>query len=368
MFSIPEVSDTCSEDVRTCVRALFEHPPNTCQTPKNTAYPVERHLNKQNQPINCNMIQRYTRLAALLLLLAAAGTTRAQTAFDGFTMTKGELCLVADYGQSKWTEYWEGKRVRENLNVGEFTSKIFMPMLGYGITDRIAVFATVPYIDNSSDAGYMANLKGWQDLAMEAKVQLTKNRLGKGTLSSFATIGFSVPITDYIPDFLPYSIGLGSKTAQVRGIGHYKMDKGWFGTIQTGYILRGKIEVDRETYYTDDQYYTKEMAIPDMWDGSVRAGFDNQRVRVSAQYNWMLSTSGSDIRRNDMPYPGNRMNRQSVQLNGLYWVPWVKGLAIHALADQTVAGRNMGKALMWMGGLQYVFKPFQKKQDDKDKN
>ena len=67
-------------------------------------------------------------------------------------MTKGELCLVADYGQMTWTEYWEGKRLRENLNVGKFTSKQFMPMIGYGITNRIAVFATVPHISNSSDA------------------------------------------------------------------------------------------------------------------------------------------------------------------------------------------------------------------------
>ncbi len=315
------------------------------------------------------MIRRIIKCVAILYLITGAAlNTMAQTAFDGFTMAKGELCLVADYGESKWTEYWEGKRQRDNLNIGEFSSKIFMPMLGYGITDRISVFATVPYIHNTSDAGYMADLKGWQDLAVEAKVQLTKNRLGNGTLRSFATVGFSVPVTDYIPDFLPYSIGLGAKTAQLRAIGHYKLDKGWFTTIQTGYIMRGKIEVDRETYYTDDQYYSKEMAIPDVWDGSVRAGFDNPHVRLGVQYNWAISTSGTDIRRNDMPFPGNRMDRQSVGVSGLWWTPWIKGLALHVMGDQVVAGRNIGKSFTWMGGVQYVFKPFQKKKNEQAEN
>lgn len=309
-------------------------------------------------------IQWSTVVVAALLLTSTRAT--AQTAFDGFTMSKGELCLVAAYGEMNWTEYWEGKRLRENLNIGKFSSKQFMPMLGYGLTDRISLFATVPHISNSSDAGYMAHLKGWQDLQMEAKIQLSKTKIGKGTLSTFGTVGFSTPLTDYIPDFLPYSIGLGATTAQARIIGHYKLDKGWFGTIQTGYTAKSKIKVDRETYYTGDQIYSNKMAVPNMWDASIRAGFDNKRVRLGIQYNWMLATSGTDIRRNDMPYPGNRMNRESVAITGLLWIPGIKGLAINAMADQTIAGRNMGKSFGWMAGLQYVFKPFQKKKNDQN--
>ncbi|MBC6491069.1 hypothetical protein ACFSQD_15095 [Flavihumibacter stibioxidans] len=315
------------------------------------------------------MIRRiFNRTAALLCLLGAGQTTIAQTAFDGFTMSKGELCLVATYGESKWTEYWEGKRLRENLNIGEFKSTNFMPMLGYGITDRISVFATAAYISNSSDKGTMQHLKGWQDLNMETKIQLSKTAFKNSKLSTFATVGFSVPLTSYIPDFLPYSIGLGSKTAQARLIGHWKHNNGIFTTLQTGYITRSKIEVDRETYYTDQQYYSKEMAIPDVWDGSIRAGFDNKNIRAGIQYNWSFCTSGSDMRRNDMPYPSNRMNRESISLTALVWMPWVKGLAIQGMADQTIAGRNMGKAFSWMGGIQYVFKPFQKKTNEASKN
>src|ERR1700730_13927301 len=85
---------------------------------------------------------------------------KAQMPDDGFTMSKGELCLVAGYQQSKWTDYWEGKRVRENKNVGTFTSKVIMPMVGYGLTDKLNLFAGLPYINNSSDAGTMQGKKG----------------------------------------------------------------------------------------------------------------------------------------------------------------------------------------------------------------
>src|SRR5580765_8067183 len=105
-------------------------------------------------------------------LLLATNSLLAQMPDDGWTMKKGELCLVTDYMQSSFTEYWEGKRLRENLNLGKFTSKVIMPMVAYGITEKLTAFAGVPYIDNSSDAGTMMGKKGWQDLSLDLKYLL----------------------------------------------------------------------------------------------------------------------------------------------------------------------------------------------------
>jgi hypothetical protein len=139
---------------------------------------------------------------------------------DGWTMRKGELCLVTDYMQSSFTEYWEGKRLRENLNLGKFTSKVIMPMIGYGITDKLTAFAGVPHIDNSSDAGTMTGQKGWQDLSLHLKYLLLNKNAGKWDYKLFATGGVSFPISDYPPDFLPYSIGLGTTNIDTRMVGH----------------------------------------------------------------------------------------------------------------------------------------------------
>jgi hypothetical protein len=304
------------------------------------------------------------------LLIKACGTTMlvclllpclAQMPDDGFTMGKGELCIVAGYKQSQWKEYWEGKRLRENLNMGTFTSKAFMPMLGYGVTDKLNLFASLPYISNSSDKGTMTGKKGWQDFSFAAKYQVLDIKKKNFRYALFGTAAFSLPATNYVPDFLPYSIGIGSQTASLRVIGHVVFKEDFFATIQTGYTFRSNITVDRITYYTDGQHYTDEMKIPDIWDGSVKLGYDNYRIRTNVHYMIANSTSGSDMRLNDMPYPGNKMDMQAIGVDVLLWVPKVKGLGLTGSADKTIAGRNMGKAFTWMAGAQYVFKPFQKK-------
>lgn len=297
---------------------------------------------------------RHTPVLGFLLLMVAS-VARAQMPADGFTMSKGEICVVAAAGQSTWEKYWEGKRLRDNPNIGRFKSITFSPMLGWGISDRFNLFAGLPYISNTSDAGTMQHKKGWQDFSMALKYRLWQHKFGHMRLSTFATAGFSVPVSNYPPDFLPYSIGLGAKTAQLRLIGHLKFDNHLFATAQTGYIAKSKIEVDRTSYYNEGWHYSNEMPVPDVWDGAVHAGYDHPHFRAEAHFTWMQGTSGSDIRRYDMPYPFNRMNMTTVGVYALYRVPGLRNLAVTANADQTLSGRNVGKAFAWMGGIQYVF-------------
>lgn len=295
------------------------------------------------------------------LLLMATATLHAQTPTDGFSMSKGEICLVGAYGESRWDQYWEGKRLRENLNLGTFSSRMIMPMAGYGISNKLNIFAGVPHISTSSTAGQMAGMRGWQDLSIAAKYKLIKKKNERGTFYTFLTAGFSIPISNYVPDHLPFSIGLGAKTATGRVIAHYEHKSKFFGTLQTGYTFRSNITVDRQSYFNERQVNSNEMPVPNVWDGSARLGYNTKRFRADVHYTWNISTSGSDIRRNDMPYPFNRMNAQTVGIYGLLWIPGVEGLAVTANADQVINGRNMGKAFMWMTGVQYVFNPFKKK-------
>lgn len=297
-----------------------------------------------------------------IVLMLLSKITSAQTATDGFSMKKGEICLVAGYSQTSWDQYWEGTLLRENLNVGTFNSKMFMPMLGYGLSDKLNFFASLPYIQTSSTAGQMTGKKGIQDFSFDAKYKLVKNSTKSGTFYTFVTAGFSLPASNYVPDYLPYSIGLGAKTLSGRVIAHYEHKSHLFATVQTGYILKSKISTDRQSYYNEGQVNSNEMPVPDVWDGAVRLGFNNKRMRADLHYNWMYSTSGSDIRWNDMPYPFNQMNAQTVGVSGLLWIPGVKGLAVHGSFDQVVKGRNVGKATTWATGLQYVFNPFSKKE------
>jgi hypothetical protein len=303
----------------------------------------------------------------MLCILCTAYTqnAKAQMPDDGFTMDKGIVCAVATYGQSKWSNYWEGTRYRNNLNIGTFTSKTVMPMLAYGITNKLNIFAGLPYISNSSSAGNMTGKKGFQDFSVDAKYRAFNYTKRQFNFNLFAAAGFSLPASRYVPDFLPYSIGLGSKTASARVIAHSTFKKHWFFTAQAAYMAKSNITVDRITYYSDGQRYTNEMRVPNVWSGSIKAGYDNHRFRADVHYMFGSSETGSDIRRNDMPLPTNKMDMQSIGINGLLWIPHAKGLALLASAQNTIAGRNVGKSFMWMSGLQYFFTPFKKKQHAK---
>lgn len=297
-------------------------------------------------------------IANVLFLLALQCAVKAQMPDDAFMMDKKELCLVAGYGQNTWTQYWEGTLKRDNPNIGRFTSKMTMPMVGYGISDDLNIYASLPYIHNSSDAGNMTGKKGWQDLSISAKYFLFGSTHKEFNLSGFATVGFSIPASNYVPDFLPYSIGLGSKTAQARMVFDITYNELFYLTAQTGYVARDKIKVDRSTYYSDRQYYSNEMAVPDLWDGSFRAGFDHYRIRAEIKYAFGTSTSGADIRRNDMPLPLNKMDWQTIGFHTLLWVPGIKGLGLNSTVDKVMAGRNVGRSVNWSAGIQYVFMPF----------
>ncbi len=55
-----------------------------------------------------------------------------------------------------------------------------------------------------------------------------------------------------------------------------------------------------------------------------------------------------------MPFVSNQMNMTSVGAHVKYFFPFATSLAVVADADFTVAGRNVGQAQMYSGGLYYI--------------
>jgi len=77
----------------------------------------------------------------------------------------------------------------------------------------------------------------------------------------------------------------------------------------------------------------------------------------------MNTLGGFDIRKNDMPLPGNNMDAFRAGVNIKYPVPVLNGLSVMVTGMQTFSGRNMGKARMIMAGVVYqtAFKKGDKK-------
>ncbi len=81
---------------------------------------------------------------------------------------------------SSWNEYWEGTTKRENKNLGTVTNQSLMFMSNYGITDKLNVLATVPYVWTDASAGTLHGMKGFQDIDLDVKYEFySKPRSGK---------------------------------------------------------------------------------------------------------------------------------------------------------------------------------------------
>ncbi|QHT66132.1 hypothetical protein GXP67_05335 [Rhodocytophaga rosea] len=288
------------------------------------------------------------------IFLSATTVTSAQTPTDGLMMSKGQVCVMAVYTHDRWQEYWEGGLKRENFNLGKVTTQSGSVMAAAGLTKHVNIMASLPYVSVQTGAGTFNGRRGFQDASVAVKVRPFEKDALAGKLSAMTVLGFSTPASNYVADYLPMSIGLRSTTGSLRGIVHYKHKTGIFTTLQAGYIRRSNIKIDRYAYYTDRQYNTNEVWMPDVASYSARAGYYSKELIAEAWIDHMQTLGGTDIRRNDMPFPSNRMIATRVGVMGTYRLPFMKNLSVLSSVGYTVAGRNVGQSTSISGGISYI--------------
>src|SRR5947209_8065169 len=109
-------------------------------------------------------------LLSLATLTAGAPAVRAQTMEDGIMLSRGTLCAGALYTHGQWSQYWEGDRERINGNIGTITTQNVSAMGTYGITNRINVLASMPYVWTGASQGVLHSQSGFQDVSAAIKV------------------------------------------------------------------------------------------------------------------------------------------------------------------------------------------------------
>jgi hypothetical protein len=280
----------------------------------------------------------------------------AQTITDGLMMPKKTFCTGFLYGHDKWTNYWQGDTKRDNGNIGHITTQSINWMGTYGISRKVNVMAMLPYIWTKADQGTLRGLEGLQDLTLAGKYNFFTHIDSTGILKAFAGLAFSLPVSNYNPDFFPISIGTSSKQLSWRLTLNYALKQGWYVNGSAAYTWRSNVFLDRSTYYSGDKlYYTNEVKMPNVFSTFFTIGYHKQNVQVEASYAQQNTLGGADIRRQDMPFVSNRMNFSKVGALVMYYLPWPKNLAARASATYTIAGRNVGESTTVMGGLMYTF-------------
>lgn len=290
------------------------------------------------------------KIVVLLLCLLGFVELKAQMPHDAIYTNKNLACGALVYGNSSWTSYWENGLKRDNPNLGRLTTQSATAMVAYGITRDINVIAMIPYVKTDASQGNLMGQQGLQDASLFVK---TKSKDYHG-ITAHGVLGFSVPVTNYVPDFMPMSIGLGAKTLVVRGMLSYALPKHLYVNSSIAYQARSQVKADRDSYLAGSKLYqTNQVAVPDAFDAAFRLGYlkkDNQ-LEIFAEH--FSCTKGDDIRRNDMPFLTNDMTMTTV---GLYVKYQPKSIVVNARVAYVVDGQNVGQSTTVSIGLLYLFK------------
>jgi len=291
-------------------------------------------------------------LIAAIVLLPLLGI--AQTDIDAIMMEKKALCVGPMYSYSSWKNYWEGTLKRDNENLGTVSTQMIGVMGTYGVSKKLNVLFGAPYVITKASAGTLHGQKGIQDLSLFVNYVPYRKKLGDGIFTLFAIGGFSTPLTNYVADFLPMSIGLHTSNLLARGMVDYQVNN-LFVTGSATYVYRSNIKIDRTSYYTTEMHYTDEVEMPDMATFNLRLGYRSYHLIAEAVLNNMTTLGGFDITRNNMPFPSNRMNATTAGVNVKYTPAFVPQLSIVGGGNYVLKGRNVGQALTVDAAIFYAF-------------
>lgn len=300
------------------------------------------------------MMTLVRRLLTLACALFAFVRLSAQTDVDGIMMSKNNLCTGFMYSYSSWDEYWEGKLKRDALNFAPVKTQMIGWMGNYGITNKLNVMASLPWIKSKPSAGTWHGVDGLQDLSVAVKYKAFEKEVLKGKLAVIGVLGFSTPVSNYLVDYLPMAIGNRSTTGTFRVIGDFEKNH-FFITGAAAYTLRSNTKIDRDAYYTTELHLTDEVEMPDVASFHLRLGYRGKTIGAEAVFTNMTTLGGFDITRNNMPFPSNRMNATTAGVSFKCNPRALPGLSVLAGAGYVVNGRNVGQATMFNGGLFYVF-------------
>jgi hypothetical protein len=293
---------------------------------------------------------------AVALLFASVRIAGAQNLEDAEMLQPRELHTTALYGHDAWDQYWEGGLKRSNGNIGTVSTSSVTISAGYGLTKKLTLLASLPFVWTEASQGVLHGMSGRQDLTLMAKYRVLNPLIaGRARLKVLAVGAVAAPTSNYTPDFLPMSIGLHSKRLITRAAAHLQDRTGWFLDGYAERQWRSNVKLDRGSYYTDGQWIeSDQVAMPDVAQYRATAGYQLGRWCIPVGITEQRTLGGGDIRRQDMPFVSNRMNFTTAHAEVMYFLPGVSGLRLDLGAAHTLSGRNVGQSTTIMTGFTYA--------------
>jgi len=294
------------------------------------------------------------RSGLLFICVAIFFQASGQTDMDAIMMNKHQFCNGLMYNYNSWDNYWEGTLKRNNQNLGTVSTQSVMYNANYGITNHLNVMVGAPDVWTHATAGTLHGQRGIQDLSLFIKWKPYTWQSGKNKLGIYLIGGLTTPLTNYLVDYLPLSIGLGSTSTISRVMADFQHER-FTVTASAAYIWRSNITIDRTSYYDTETELTNEVKMPNATQYQLRTGYRSKYLLAEALLTNWTTLGGFDITRNNMPFPSNRMNMTTVGVAVKYTLPQFAHLSLLGGANYTLAGRNVGQGKGINLGAFYAF-------------
>tara|TARA_R110000823_G_scaffold232923_1_gene359294 strand:+ start:901 stop:1920 length:1020 start_codon:yes stop_codon:yes gene_type:complete len=310
-------------------------------------------------------------VVAMCLTLFMVLYVQGQTPTDALMMPSKNICILLSYDAGQFDRYWEGDYLRKNETIATVNRTTILPMAAIGILDDLNLYVGLPYVKTKSsepNGGKFEGAKGFQDLMFALKYKALERSLGTSRLSLFTTVGYSTPATNYLSDYMPYSLGFGAPEFSLRGIAQYQLDNGFYVRGMAAHLWRGYTEAERDYYYNGGSYYTALMDVPNAWNFETVLGkwFMNNTLKIEFNYTALKSTSGDNIRAYNAAQPTNKVKFDRLGVSVQYYSPDLKGLGIVGYYNNVVNGLNTAKISNVGLGLTYQFNFIKNTNNEQD--
>ncbi|RYU76381.1 hypothetical protein [Hymenobacter persicinus] len=304
-------------------------------------------------------MQQFYRFSLLLAVatLATAPTAGAQSLVSGFMSGKGNGSVVVSGTTEKYQKVFIPARKIDTVPLFRRVQINSLNLFGtYGITDKIEVVVSLPYIHSEGQADstviedyrarkpgkdYTNTRSGLQDASVYLKFKTYSLEAGENIVDLLGAIGISTPASNYENKTgEEYIIAIGNRATKLTalGIAQVKTPSGVFFTGQAGYSLRSGL-------------------VPNAFVAETKLGYAGRKLYADAYVAFQESSrSGTDIVQGgftDFYFPATRVNYTRLGMS--LYRPVAKGLGIVAGASVYVAGRNLGQSKAFSGGLSYNF-------------
>ncbi len=183
-----------------------------------------------------------TRVVAGLWLLAVAsslsGVARAQ-GDNGFLRGQGRTDLSFSYSMDLYDEFWIGSDKVADPAVGEITREALNVHVAHGLRDDLDLVFSASWVDVENDGSAdFDDESAFQDAVGGVKWRVgAARRLGHGEWSFLVAPSVKVPLGHYENDSQT-AIGDGQIDWRARGIAHYRLDSGFFLSLESGFDYR----------------------------------------------------------------------------------------------------------------------------------